>query len=79
VAKAATKLYIAAEIIQGGVFFGIATLLSSRAPGVESVMQAYMLTYILYFVVSATSAVVYLRRRNGRERTTPAKILLEKK
>lgn len=79
VAKAATKLYIAAEIIQGGVFFGIATLLSSRAPGVESVMQAYMLTYILYFVVSATSAVVYFRRRNGRERTAPAKILLEKK
>ncbi|MCT8963102.1 O-antigen translocase [Pseudomonas veronii] len=78
VAKAATKLYIAAEIIQGGVFFGIATFLSSRVQGVESVMQAYMLTYIVYFVVSAVSTIVYLRRRGNKERAAVGKTLMEK-
>ena len=73
VAKAATKLYIAAEIIQGGVFFGMATFLSSRAQGVESVMQAYMLTYILYFIVSAVSAIIYLRRRDDKQRAAAGK------
>jgi PST family polysaccharide transporter/antigen flippase len=78
VAKAATKLYIAAEIIQGGVLFGIATFLSSRVQGVESVMQAYMLTYIVYFVVSAVSTIVYLRRRGNKERAAVGKTLMEK-
>ncbi|MBC3247346.1 O-antigen translocase [Pseudomonas lurida] len=78
VAKAATKLYIAAEIIQGGLFFGIATLLSSKVQGAESVMQAYMLTYILYFVVSAVSATVYLRRRGSTVRTAAVESLTDK-
>lgn len=63
VAKAATKLYIASEIIQGGVFLGLASLMSFTAHGVESVMQAYMLTYMLYFFVSAGSVIFYLRRK----------------
>lgn len=64
VAKAATRLYIAAEVFQGSIFIGLVLVFkyfSIGGNGVEGVMQAYMFTYIVYFVISLSVTVVYLR------------------
>jgi len=59
VAKAATKLYIAAEIAQGCLFlFFISLSLFSSA--LENVMKSYMLSYIIYFFVVLSIFIFYL-------------------
>ncbi|UVL60324.1 O-antigen translocase [Pseudomonas sp. B21-032] len=63
VAKAATKLYIIAEVLQGGLFLLGAWLMSRAQVGVESVMQAYVVTYILYFVICLIGLRVYMRKQ----------------
>lgn len=52
VAKAATKLYIGAEVFQSVGFFGLSIILGAYLPAIEGVFFGYMLTYISYFILS---------------------------
>ncbi|MNP43787.1 Lipid III flippase [compost metagenome] len=63
IAKAATKIYIAAEIFQGAVFLLGAWALTRQNVGVESVMQAYVMTYVFYFLVCLIGLKIYARRQ----------------
>ncbi|QXH37105.1 O-antigen translocase [Pseudomonas muyukensis] len=62
VAKAATKVYICAEVFQGAVFLAGGWLAVRFGATIESVMQAYMLTYVLYFCVCLVGLWIYKRR-----------------
>ncbi|MEG7566471.1 O-antigen translocase [Vibrio cholerae] len=52
VAKAATRLYILAELIQGLAFLLFYFILTHFLPTTKGVMMSYSLTYILYFFIS---------------------------
>jgi len=66
VAKAATKLYIFAEIFQSVLFFVLSRILFSMNQDIVSIMQAYVCTYFLYFVVCLISLYIYLMKKNTR-------------
>lgn len=61
VAKAATKLYVSAELLQGLLFLGVALLLGSVLGGVKGVLIGYMLTYVIYFVLCSCAFVFWTR------------------
>ncbi|MBY0378228.1 MAG: O-antigen translocase [Gammaproteobacteria bacterium] len=52
VAKAASKLYIGAEIFQCALFLGMAMLFGSFFDSVNGVFFGYMVTYMIYFALS---------------------------
>lgn len=54
VAKAATKLYISAELIQGLMFLFFYFTVVVFFPNTKGVMMSYALTYIVYFFVSVS-------------------------
>lgn len=58
VAKAATRLYISAELIQSIFFIIFSFLLSHYVPNAKGIMMGYAATYFLYFFISI--AVFYL-------------------
>lgn len=60
VAKAATRLYIAAECFQSIVFLGAVFAVTSFYSGVQGVMLAYMCVYIIYFIVCLLGFRLYL-------------------
>ena len=60
VAKAATRLYISAEVFQSVVFLIAVFTLMGMYGGVQSVMLAYMVTYIIYFIVCLLCFRLYL-------------------
>lgn len=62
VAKAATKLYIVAELVQGLLFLSF-VFLSFNQSGVESVMVGYMLTYICYFLLALVFFVIWIHKK----------------
>ncbi|MFW3895892.1 O-antigen translocase [Pseudomonas bharatica] len=65
VAKASIRLYIGAELLQNGLFLGVAYSFSSSSAGVLSVVQAYALAYVVYFLVAVASFVVYLNKKSS--------------
>lgn len=52
VAKASVKIYIAAEIFQSLTFIGLAYIFYQDGFELISIMYAYILTYMMYFIVS---------------------------
>ncbi|MGL5759484.1 oligosaccharide flippase family protein [Plesiomonas sp.] len=54
VAKAAAKLYISAELIQGLMFLFFYFTMIIFIPNTKGVMMSYALTYIVYFFISMT-------------------------
>lgn len=52
VAKAATKIYIAAEIVQNSIFFLFFVFISWNAFSAKNTMISYALTYAVYFFIS---------------------------
>lgn len=61
VSKAAAKLYIIGELIQGTMFVAFVLLRGVAYVDVSNVLQAYVLTYFLYFIVCLISFFYYLR------------------
>lgn len=61
VAKAATKIYIAAELLQNGLFLLFAMLMLHLYGDIRAVMISYAATYIIYFIVSAIFFGFYLK------------------
>lgn len=62
VAKAATKLYIGAEVFQSAGFLGLSIILGAYLPAIEGVFLGYMLIYILYFILSLTIFLWWVKR-----------------
>ncbi|MDR7281950.1 PST family polysaccharide transporter/antigen flippase [Pseudomonas corrugata] len=61
VAKAATKIYIAAEVLQNILFLLFSLSMLSVFPGAKGVMIGYAVSYIIYFLISAMVFVLYLK------------------
>lgn len=62
VAKAALKLYIAAEFVQSGLYVALSSVVLSQGGDLPGVLQAYALTYFIYFCISVTGLLIYSRR-----------------
>lgn len=65
VAKASMRLYIAAEVLQNGLFVLLVCYSGSHSISVLTVVQAYALTYVIYFLVAVVCFVFYLTRKNS--------------
>lgn len=63
VAKAAFRLYIVAELLQTGMYTLFSWLALGVGGGLRTVVQGYVLTYMLYFFVTVIVLSIYLRRR----------------
>jgi len=61
VAKAATKLYILAEVLQALLFIGLTFTVGREVGGVHGVIYAYMLAYIIYFMISMAGFIYWAR------------------
>lgn len=66
VAKAATKIYICAEVFQNLLLLASIWFLSSYIPGVKGVMIASAAAYAIYFAVSIFAFLFYLRSDRSR-------------
>ena len=62
VAKATTKLYIGAEVFQSVGFLGLSIILGAYLPAIEGVFLGYMLIYILYFILSLSIFLWWVKR-----------------
>ncbi len=60
VAKATTKLYIAAEFIQASLFVCFVYFLNFSTSALGTVMQGYAITYAVYFFVCCVSLYFYV-------------------
>ncbi|NMY38594.1 MULTISPECIES: O-antigen translocase [unclassified Pseudomonas] len=60
VAKATTKLYIAAEFIQAILFICFVYFSDSSTSALGAVMQGYAIAYAIYFVICCVSLYVYV-------------------
>lgn len=61
VAKAATKIYIAAELVQNGLFLLLSMLMLHLYGDIRAVMIAYAVSYIIYFALSTVCFGIYLK------------------
>ena len=68
VAKAATKVYMAAELVQNILFLASAVLMLKFFPGVKGVMVGYMIAYAVYFVFSVVVFCIYIKLISAREK-----------
>lgn len=62
VAKAALKLYVAAEFVQSGLYVALSSVVLSQGGNLSGVHQAYALTYFIYLCISVTGLLIYSRR-----------------
>jgi O-antigen/teichoic acid export membrane protein len=62
VAKAAVKLYVAAEFVQSGLYAALSSAVLAQGGGLPQVVQAYALTYFVYLCLAVVSLVLYRRR-----------------
>src|SRR5690606_26676941 len=67
VAKAATKLYIGAELLQSLMFFCFAMYLDVLYKGAEGVMIGYSFTYFIYFLICLIGFLVFSIRMSTVE------------
>jgi O-antigen/teichoic acid export membrane protein len=63
VAKAALKLYIAAEVLQTGLFTVFSWVALRQGSGIEGVVYGYVWTYMLYFCAASICLFLYARDR----------------
>ena len=63
VAKAAVKVYIVAELFQNALFIMLASLFYTESHNLGSIMDAYIVTYVVYFVVSLIVFFIFLKKR----------------
>ena len=63
VAKAAVKLYIAAEFVQAGLYAALSSLALAHGGDLLQVLQAYALTYFLYLCMTIVGLFIYGRDR----------------
>ncbi|WP_256680227.1 O-antigen translocase [Pseudomonas sp. Marseille-P9899] len=67
VAKASVKLYVGAEVLQNGLFVLFVYGFGAQSSAVLTVVQAYALTYVIYFLVAVACFVLYVSRKcSGR-------------
>lgn len=62
VAKAATKLYVASELFQGLIFMVMTYVLFLFSKEVSSVIFAYLITCISYFVMCVIGFFIFMRK-----------------
>ncbi|WP_238474353.1 O-antigen translocase [Pseudomonas cavernae] len=62
VAKAALKLYLAAELFQGGAFLLTTWLSVQQGFGLEGVLVSYVITNFIYFILACAGIVIYVKR-----------------
>lgn len=62
VAKAALKLYVAAEFAQSGLYVALSSVVLSKGGDLSGVHQAYALTYFIYLCISVIGLIIYSRR-----------------
>jgi PST family polysaccharide transporter/antigen flippase len=67
VAKAATLVYILAEVVQASLYLTLSYLFGQSYVGVEGVFLGYVATYIVYFLLSLVGLFYYLRQSNNAE------------
>lgn len=67
VAKAATLVYIAAEVIQAILYLTLSYLFGQMYAGVEGVFFGYVVTYFVYFLLSLAGLFYYFRRSTDAE------------
>jgi PST family polysaccharide transporter/antigen flippase len=65
VAKAATKLYVAAELFQGFAFLLIAYLFFYYSASLEGVIYSYVIASFFYFIFSMIGFYVFLKFERG--------------
>lgn len=63
VAKAATKIYIASELLQNSLFLLFSVLMLRKYGDIEAVMIAYAVAYIVYFFMSIGFFGLYLNKK----------------
>ncbi|AZO87379.1 hypothetical protein BOO88_22135 [Stutzerimonas stutzeri] len=61
VARAATRIYIISEIFQAGLFVSLSLLMGRFIVGAEGVTVAYMMSYIICFLVSVLALKFWVR------------------
>ncbi len=62
VAKAALKLYVAAEFAQSGLYVALSSVVLSKGGDLSGVHHAYALTYFIYLCISVIGLIIYSRR-----------------
>ncbi|MDD1013500.1 O-antigen translocase [Pseudomonas rubra] len=62
VAKASFRLYVAAELLQNGLFLGFSFAFLKYYPGVDGVVRGYVATYVVYLSVAVLCFLIYLSR-----------------
>lgn len=68
VAKAATKLYIGAEILQAFLFSFMSYIFLEKGYGLKGIFGASILTSVVYFLAACSALVIYFYRgKFGRE------------
>lgn len=65
VAKAATLVYIFAEVIQASLYLTLSYQFAQAYTGVEGVFLGYVVTYIVYFSLSLIGFFYYLKRTSS--------------
>jgi O-antigen/teichoic acid export membrane protein len=65
IAKAATKIYILGELLQGLMFVIMVYCLFDNTKGVDSIVSSYVLACFLYFLTALTGLCVYLKVNSG--------------
>lgn len=65
VAKAATRVYIFAEFLQGLMFISFALLFSSATSPLLGIFGGYVITYFIYFLLSLSMFLWWSRRGNS--------------
>lgn len=63
VAKAATRIYIAAEILQVSIYASLSYFVLNNGGNLINLVQAYALTYLLYFLLTVAALFVYSRQQ----------------
>ncbi|WP_338525662.1 O-antigen translocase [Pseudomonas batumici] len=61
VAKAATKIYIASELVQNALFLLLSLMMLKVYPDTKGVMVGYAISYVIYFVVVVVVFAIYLK------------------
>ncbi|MNL55583.1 Lipid III flippase [compost metagenome] len=61
VARAATRIYIISELFQAGLFVSLSLLIGRFIVGAEGVTVAYMMSYVMCFLVSVLALKFWVR------------------
>jgi O-antigen/teichoic acid export membrane protein len=62
VARGSAPLYVAAEVLQSGLYTALGLIALRIAPSIEGTVNAYVLTYATYFAIAVAGLLVFRRR-----------------